>query len=189
MRWIIKLMIIIALTGCARLRLEPYIPAPDCPPPDTVNVPLCPAKKPCSLCMKESLIFYLRSHDVQVVRVGEDLRLIIPSDNLFRSYSANLIRDYLPVLSAASILISCYDQVGLKVAAYTDVGCCGPFLQNTALTQLQAERVQKFLGKMGIDTRYMYAKGYGPLFPIANDTDYYGRARNRRVEITFRRLN
>lgn len=187
MRWIIKIMIIVALTGCARLRLEPYVPAPECPAPDSINVPLCQMKKTCSMCMKESLFFYLRSHDVQVVRVGEDIRLIIPSDNLFRSYSANFIRDYLPVLSATSTLISCYDQVGLKVAAYTD--CGGPAIQNTALSQRQAEKVQKFFGRRGVDTRYMYAKGYGPLYPIANDTDYYSRARNRRIEITFRRLN
>lgn len=184
---VLILVLAVSLSGCLRRSLQPFIPPPKCPPPDTINVPLCPDKKACSRCMHESLLFYLRSHDVQVVRVGEDVRLIIPSDHVFKPYSANLRREYLPVLQAISILLSCYEEEEVKIAGYTD--CFGCFERNVMLSTLQAEKVEKFLWRAGVDSRLLYTKGYGPLYPIANYKHYYGRARNRRIEITFRRLN
>ena len=188
LRTLIGIIILsVSLSGCVRRSLEPFIPPPNCPAPDTINAPLCPDKKPCSRCMFESLLFYLRSHDVQVVRVGEDVRIIIPSDHLFKPYSANFKREYLPVLSAISTLLSCYEEEEVKVAGYTD--CFGSMERNVMLSTLQAEKVEKFIWRAGVDSRLFYTKGYGPLYPIASYKHYYGRARNRRIEMTFRRLN
>lgn len=184
---VLILIVTVALTGCIRRSLKPFIPPPKCPAPDTINVPLCPDKKACSTCMMQSLLFYLRSHDVQVVLVGEDVRLIIPTDHLFKPNSANLRREYLPVLSAVSTLLTCYEEIDVKIAGYLD--CCGSVEFNTMLSTLQAEKVEKFLWRAGVDSRLLYTKGYGPLHPIANYKNHYGRARNRRIEITFRRLN
>jgi flagellar motor protein MotB len=54
------------------------------------------------------------------------------------------------------------------------------------LSLTQANAVAKYLWEHGSDSRVLYTKGFGDLNPIANSDNYFGRARNRRIEIIFR---
>ena len=76
-------------------------------------------------------------------------------------------------------LINTEDATSVAVTAYTDHS--GDVAR--ALTEKQAQKILNYLQKSGVDTRLIYAKGYGNLYPVTLDKakGYF----NRRIEIKF----
>lgn len=179
--------VLAVMSGCC-MNKSPYFAEPKCPVVKDLNCPICPKQQPCSFCRTRALICYLHMHGVQVIRVGEDMRVIIPSDLLFKPYSANFKCDYLPVLDGLAQFMWCFDKIDGMVAGFTD--CCGESQRNLMLSRLQAQKIGLYLWRKGIDTRLLHTKGFGMKYPIAKQSlkNFHGRARNRRIEITFRHL-
>lgn len=180
---VLLLLSCLGISACRQIE-RPFVPDPVCPKPLNLNVDLCPEPHICTDVEKCRLIERLEMHRVQVNHVGEDFRIVIPSDDLFRPKSANFNQDYLFVLGHIATLIHCYTKVDIRVAGYTDCWGCADL--NRQLSTLQAQMVAKYLWRRGIDTRLIYAKGFGAKHPVASNCTYYSRARNRRIEITFR---
>lgn len=157
---------------------------PLCPIPCDYNVVLCPLPLVCTPLSRCRIISYLRKRDVKVIRVGENMQLVIPSDSLFLPNSANFNHEYMETLRAVSILLTCYDKIDVKVSGFTD--CYGEACRNEVLSLQQAKKVEKYLWEHCTDSRMLYSEGFGGCYPIANNDTYFGRARNRRIEITFR---
>lgn len=175
--------LLLATQGCF-LRQRPYVPEAICPSGiDPCNVDLCPGP-PCSWEYRRALICYFNMHEVIVSRAGEEMRIIIPSNLMYKPFSANFYTDYFPVIEALPKFLKCFKKVDVKIAGYTD--CCGCEGRNKMITQLQAERLAKYLWSEGIDSRLLHSVGYGSQHPIARQHSFHGRARNRRIEITFR---
>ncbi|OGT52826.1 MAG: hypothetical protein A3F17_05395 [Gammaproteobacteria bacterium RIFCSPHIGHO2_12_FULL_41_15] len=126
----------------------------------------------------------LRSDGVQVISLGETLRFVLSSDDLFNPGSANLKAGATGTLQTLARLVSTYDKVNIRIAAYTDN--VGNAEQQRALTTRQAEVVSSFLWVQGIEARLEYAVGLGRAEPIASNSTSAGRHDNRRVEISFR---
>lgn len=182
---LIVIMTVLAAAGCRSMK--PYYPGEQCPVErDPLCVELCPTPGPCSLCYRSLLVDYLKLHNVQTIRVGEDMRILIPVDHLYRPHSANFVYEYLPVMDAVAKFLNCFSKVDVKVAGYTDCEC-DPH-RNLMLSQLQAEKLIKYLWRKGVDSRMLHSKGYGKEHYIARNCNYDGKARNRRIEITFRDL-
>lgn len=173
----------LVITGCYHKFEEEHVPA-RCPETISDNIILCPSPKVCTPAANRQIMCVLRHQAVQVNRVGEDMQIIISSDRLFRPLSANFNEEYLQVLKAVGLLLQCYNKVDVRIEGYTD--CCGCDHRNEMLSLTQAKKVAKYLWEHGVDSRLLYTKGYGMLNPIANSDTYYGRARNRRIEIIFR---
>lgn len=130
-------------------------------------------------------IHTLELNGAKVIRVGETVKVIIPSDLLFEAGTANLKK---PVfLASTAHFISTLNTISINVAAYSDranaVGAPGE--RKVALTSKQADVVQSYLWAKGIDSRFIYAKGYGAKDAIAWNGTTNGRSFNRRVEISF----
>lgn len=125
----------------------------------------------------------LRDEGVQVIQLGETIRLVMLSDEVFAPNSANIVPAYRPVLTDVARLMATYDITSVKVAAYSDKQ--SPKNLQTALTTQQAQAVSKFLWSRGVDTRLMYAKGYAGSKPVDSAASASGRNNNRRVEISF----
>ncbi len=179
---------LLALSSGCCMNKSPYYVQPACPVHKNLNCPICPDQEPCSKSRQLALISYLHMHGVEVINVGEDFRVIIPSDLLFKPYSANFNCDYLPVIDGLAKLMWCFDKIDGMVAGFTD--CCGEDQRNLMLSQLQAENVAKYLWRQGVDTRLLHSRGFGVEYPIARQSlkNLYGRARNRRIEILFRHI-
>ncbi len=182
-RFFAALLSLTVLSACHHTFAEEQVPA-KCPIVITDNIVLCPPAKSCTPAALRQITCTLRHQAVQVVRVGEDMRVIIASDRLFNPNSANFNYEYLAVLKAVGVLMQCYDKEHVLVEGYTD--CCGCEARNEKLSLAQANKVAKYLWEHGSDSRLLTTKGYGSLNPIANSNNYYGRARNRRIEIIFR---
>lgn len=122
--------------------------------------------------------------DVQVIREGENVRIVLRSDYVFSPNSANLRQPYKAVLKKVAKLLSTYSKINVKVAAYSDNQGKVDFLEG--LTTRQAQVVANFLWNHGIDTRLLYAVGYNKLNSVDSNNSLSGQSYNRRVEVSFR---
>lgn len=123
--------------------------------------------------------YLLNEQGIDVIKVGETRTIVIASDPLFTAKSANFNSQYANNLRIVAQLINSYDVTSVAVTAYTDQA--GDAAR--ALTEKQAQKVLVYLQKHGVDTRLIYAKGYGNLYPVSIDGQ--NTHFNRRIEIKF----
>lgn len=128
-------------------------------------------------------IHELRNDNVQVIQLGETLRFVLLSDDVFHPDSANLNSNYRLVLVLLAELMNTYDKVDVQVAAYTDND--DQVSRQQALTTRQAQVIASFLWEQGIDARMTYAVGYNRKNSVDWNGSPAGRHNNRRVEVSF----
>ncbi len=133
-----------------------------------------------------TLVDKLQYHGVEVIQLGDEVKLILPTDRFFKPNSALMNMQYYSVLNMVGEFIEKFQKITVKVSGYTDDH--GPWQRNLALSTSQAQSVMQYLWNYGIDARLVFAQGYGDLYPIANNNSANGRALNRRIEITLRRI-
>lgn len=123
---------------------------------------------------------------VQVAVNGGGVTLSISDTIGFASGSADLLPDATPVLAEVRGLIAARPDLVVEVAGHTDDRPVhgGAFASNLDLSLARAARVARELaaGEGRLASR-IFAAGYGPQRPIADNGDVDGRARNRRVEL------
>ena len=157
---IVALLIALSLIGCTHKKVNDF-----------------------PLSAKDSAIQELQAGRVQIIEVGETVKLVISSDLLFMKDSANFNPKYVDVFQRIVELIENYDATLIKVAAYTDSNSLGTY--QDALSNEQARVVAKRLWNRGLPTRLLYEKGYGMKYAVASNQTTVGRCMNRRVEISF----
>jgi len=138
------------------------------------------------LAKHETLVQRLAANHVQVILVGDNLRLILPSDLFFASNTPVLNENYYPVLNQIALLLRGLNKYVVKVSGYTDD--IGWPTRSLALSRQQAQAIANYLWNQGIDARVLYATGYGSQMPITSNTTAAERAMNRRIEITLRQI-
>lgn len=131
-----------------------------------------------------SLIKRLHAQGVQVVRLGDNVTIIIPSDRCFEPGTAGIDGDYDPALQNVAALLKTYGNVAITVTGYTDdvMDAC----QAQILTRAQADSIVAYMWAHGIAFQRMCAVGRGVQCPIAQNDTVAGSAANRRIEITLR---
>lgn len=133
-----------------------------------------------------TLVDRLQYHGVEVIQLGDEIRIILPTNRFFKPNSALMNMQYYPVLNMVGDFIVKFQKISIKVSGYTDDH--GAWQRNLALSTSQAQSIMRYLWNYGIDTRLITAQGYGGLKPIADNNVAQGREINRRVEITLRRI-
>ncbi len=71
----------------------------------------------------------------------------------------------------------------IRIEGHTDN--TGPASVNLRLSQERAQAVSRYLESRNVSGAQLIAKGYGSTQPIADNTTESGRARNRRIEISY----
>ena len=87
------------------------------------------------------------------------------------------------VLNNLANTLNQFPQTRIQIAGHTDN--VGSDASNLQLSQARANSVRGYLGSVGVAPARMQAVGYGESRPIADNNTDYGRAQNRRVEITL----
>lgn len=82
-------------------------------------------------------------------------------------------------VSNIAAILKAFPGVKIKIGGYTDNTGSGDI--NTKLSQDRADKVKKELAAAGVGAQVEKAEGYGPQFPIADNSTPEGRAQNRRV--------
>ena len=126
----------------------------------------------------------LNANGVQVIRLGQTVRIIMPVDQAFIAGTEKLNKNYDAVLNNVASYMNTYRIVTARVVAYIDTQAGR--IHRKALTTKQAEEVQAYLSDCGIKARLIVAEGHGAKNQVAGNYTSGGRASNRRVEVNFR---
>lgn len=127
----------------------------------------------------------LQNRGVEVMKIGDQIRVVLLSSDLFQDDTATLSRHAYKALDGVVQLIQHYPNRSVTVAAYTNPGEQGK--ASLALTKAEAESVMRYLWEAGINTRLIHAIGYGGAHPVALPQGSHP-GDNERVEITLERL-
>ena len=125
----------------------------------------------------------LQGTGVQVERIGDSIRLIMPGNITVAFDSDRIASSFYPVLDSVTKVLIKFDKTELNVDGFTD--STGSFEYNQQLSERRAARVADYLAGSGIERLRINARGYGERYPIADNGTSAGRAQNRRVEINI----
>ena len=121
---------------------------------------------------------------VRIVREGNDIRLVMPSDITFDVDRADVKPQFYRTLNAVAIVLNAYPETDVLIAGHTD--STGSDAYNQRLSEARAAAVMHYLVSQGVNPQRMDARGFGERYPIADNRTEQGRAMNRRVEIRIR---
>ncbi|MEZ5750628.1 MAG: OmpA family protein [Paracoccaceae bacterium] len=122
--------------------------------------------------------------NVGVVNTGSEIVVTMPQDILFETDSADLRPDLRADLTTIAANLQRYPDSVVLVTGHTDsTGTAG---YNQRLSERRADAVAGVLITAGVPPRRIMARGAGQTQPVASNDTEYGRAQNRRVEITIR---
>ena len=99
-----------------------------------------------------------------------------PGSTSFTSGSDKALNDLLGLLQTSS-------EFRIRIEGHTDD--TGPSSVNMRVSRERAMAVGNYLQSRGVLASQLIAKGYGSTQPIADNTTDAGRARNRRIEISY----
>lgn len=126
----------------------------------------------------------LRRRGVQVITMGENYLVSVPSGLLFADESPRLTWASYDTLNAVVAFLKQFRKIAVNVTAY------GSHYQSVkrdmVLSRTRAQGVANYLWSQGIDSRLMFANGGGALHPIAACGKSGDLSPNSRIEITFR---
>jgi outer membrane protein OmpA-like peptidoglycan-associated protein len=125
----------------------------------------------------------LQGTGVSVTRIGDRIVLNMPSNITFPSDGDTIRSAFYPVLNSVAIVLAKYDRSDVDVDGHTDSQ--GSDGYNLDLSRRRAESVADYLASQRIDGRRLNVQGFGESRPIAPNDSEYGRAQNRRVEVSI----
>lgn len=128
----------------------------------------------------------LAKDGIQIINVGEDYLMIIPSGRLFYPQSPRIYWSSYALLNKVMCYLNLFDKTTIKIAGYAD--CLGSEKHNYALSLARASAVANYLWSQDLDTRLAYVKGYGSSRPMISPWDTINRSQNERIEIIFRKV-
>jgi outer membrane protein OmpA-like peptidoglycan-associated protein len=125
----------------------------------------------------------LQGTGVQVERIGDSIRLIMPGNITFATDSDRIASSFYSVLDSVAKVLVKFDKTEVNVDGFTD--STGSFEYNQQLSERRALSVADYLAGSGIERLRLNARGYGERYPIADNGTAAGRSQNRRVEINI----
>jgi outer membrane protein OmpA-like peptidoglycan-associated protein len=124
---------------------------------------------------------FLEGTGVRVVKQGDQITLVMPSNITFDTDSSMLRSDFLDVMHAVSLVLTEYDKTIIEVMGHTD--STGSDAYNLGLSQRRAQAVGNHLASEGVAPMRIVTQGFGEQYPVAPNDSVEGRAQNRRVEL------
>ncbi len=126
----------------------------------------------------------LEGTGVRVQRIGDQIKLIMPGNITFDSGRAELKSHFFRTLDAVAEVLQKFNKTNVDVSGHTD--STGSADLNQRLSEQRAISVSDYLQSRGVASQRLFTSGYGPRFPIADNSTAAGREDNRRVEIQLR---
>lgn len=123
----------------------------------------------------------LQGSGVDVNRVGDEIRLVMPGNITFATNEDRIDPSFYSTLDQVANVLRQYDQTYVVVEGHTD--STGSLQYNQHLSERRANSVAQRLISSGVSSARTTVVGYGPNRPVADNATAHGRALNRRVEI------
>jgi len=125
----------------------------------------------------------LRNSGVSVIRDGDNINLIMPSNITFSSGGHQLNSDFFKVLDSVILVLNEYKKTIIVVAGHTDSQ--GSEESNQALSERRAATVSVYLTSEQVTNARIETVGFGEVYPISDNATDAGRSQNRRVELSL----
>ena len=135
---------------------------------------------------EEALRSELSDTGVQVVREGDNLRLIMPGDITFATDSASISPNFNPVLQDVAKVINNYEKTVLMIKGHTDD--VGAEQYNQTLSERRASAVKNQLINISVNSTRITTVGMGEYSPKVPNNSAANRSMNRRVEMEIQPL-
>lgn len=129
------------------------------------------------------LLSVLQEDGVYVVQVGDCLKIIIPTDNIFEYDGATIVPQNYFVLNDVVRFLKRYGNVPIKVAVYTDDTRYPK--HGVTLSRARAKSIVAYLWYKGINYQMLRPIGKGPEDAVASNGNPIGSYYNRRIELTL----
>lgn len=129
---------------------------------------------------------FLAGTGVQVIRVGDEITLSMPSNITFATNSDQLSDSFLEVMHSVTLVLNEYDKTIIEIMGHTD--STGSDAYNLELSERRALAVGYHLTSKGINPQRVLAEGFGEAYPVADNATEAGRGLNRRVELRLTAL-
>lgn len=130
---------------------------------------------------EEAMRKELSGSGVEVVREGDNLRLIMPSNITFATNQASITTGFHDTLNTVANILNNYEKTLLSIEGHTDSS--GSEKHNQTLSEKRAMSVKSYLVSQGVMGQRLSTKGFGELRPVASNESATGKAQNRRVEV------
>ena len=130
---------------------------------------------------EEEMREQLADTGVQVVREGDNLRLIMPGDITFATNSASISPNFNPVLQDVATVVNQYEKTVLLIEGHTDD--TGAESYNQTLSERRAQSVKNLLTTFNVNPTRVTTVGLGEYQPKVPNTSAENRQINRRVEL------
>jgi outer membrane protein OmpA-like peptidoglycan-associated protein len=135
---------------------------------------------------EEALRNELSDTGVQVVREGDNLRLIMPGDITFATDSSGISPNFNPVLQDVAKVVNSYEKTVLLIKGHTDD--TGTEQYNQALSERRAGAVKSALLNYSVNPTRITIVGMGEYAPKVPNNSAANRSINRRVEMEIQPL-
>jgi len=123
----------------------------------------------------------LSSSGIDLVREGDNLRLIMPANITFATGQSYISGNFHLTLNDIAKILVKYDKTLLSIEGHTDN--VGSVAFNQSLSEDRAASVKSYLVNQSIIPERIKTSGYGELRPVSSNDNAQSRALNRRVEI------
>ena len=127
----------------------------------------------------------IENRGVKVMVLGDQVKLVLASDQVFRGMSNNIVYSSLGTLDAVAKYINMYRTMLVTIDTYTNDS--GDKQVNCLVSQQQATAIEKYLWPR-LNTRVLTAHGHGGTDLLEANSLSWTEGINYRVEITFEKL-
>ena len=128
----------------------------------------------------------LKSEDVQVITMGDNYMISIPSSVIFGNESPKLKSAGYEVLDDVVTYLQSMRKISVQVNAYSD--CYQSQARTYALTKARAKAVGRYLWSRNPESGIITTDGYGNEKPIVAKTTGMDSSPNSRIEVTFKQV-
>lgn len=163
------LIFISSLSGCYRLPYNNFKPRP--------------AWVSLFKDTRRSLVKDLYKYNIELVQYGDQITLIVPTDQYFVFNSAKLEELEYKGLEAMLNFMRLYHHCTIAVASFSDN--VDDSRRNWRLTNARAHAIVTFLWANGFSSKQLIPQRFGEAFPVGDNHFVRGRAYNRRIEIQW----